>query len=234
TIVIPVYNQERFVAKAIESALNQIYDRCSVLIVNDGSTDGTERIIKQYCQHAKIISQANSGTSCAWNKAIDIAKTDYLIGLDSDDEFVPETVSEMLKILKENPSSDLIYSDYEFIDISGTIKEVVRNPEPINPITQLMSLHDNLGQPNNFLPFGHVRLYRREMLLKIGGFNESFFYAEDFELVLRIAEAGLTFKHIPQVLYKYRWHNTNKGVLKRKEQKDEVKRAVKEFRIRNI
>ncbi len=232
TIVIPVFNQEKYVERAIESALDQICEAREILVIDDGSTDGTASLIEAYKPFITVVRQENAGTSAAWNLAIKLAKTNYLIGLDSDDEFLPTTVQKTMQLALDNPDADVIYSDYEFIDGDGERFKVVKNPEPFDPVGQLISLHDRLGQPDNFLPFGHVRLYRKEALLKIGGYDETYINAEDYELVLRLAEHRMKFMHVPEVLYRYRWHTSNKGVVARAGQKNEVKRSVAEYKER--
>jgi teichuronic acid biosynthesis glycosyltransferase TuaG len=235
TIVIPVFNQEKFIALAIESALNQTYGNCSIIVVDDGSTDGTPAILQKYEKCVRLVRQEkNYGTSIAWNTAIDIAESDYLIGLDSDDELLPNTVMELMMALEINPNADIIYSDYEFIDSSGRCIELVRNPNPFNPVEQLTFLHDHLGEMNNFLPFGHVRLYSRNKLLEVGGYDPKFLYAEDYDLTLRLAESGANFVHVSQVLYRYRWHQTNKGVVMRQEQILDVQKSFNDFLQRNL
>lgn len=233
TIVIPVFNQERFIANAVESALRQDYARCSVLVVDDGSTDRTPDILRQYQDRITVVHQNNAGTSVAWNTAINCIQDEFVIGLDSDDEFFPHTVSRTVFALQNNPHADLVYSDYEFIDASGMTTKVMQNPDPYDPVRQLATLHDRLGQKNNFLPFGHVRLYRKSKLLEIGGYDPQYLYAEDYDLTLRLAEQGATFVHVPEVLYRYRWHQSNKGVVTRKGQVQDVRKSFSNFLTRN-
>lgn len=232
TVIIPVLNQERFIGKAIDSALGQSYKSISVFVVDDGSTDATSDILKSYGKSIKVIRQENAGTSVAWNTAIKATQTKYLVGLDSDDELMPTTVSEVVRKAEMEPQATIIYSDYEFIDKDGTSLKQVHNPDPYNPVKQLIYLHDHLGRPENFLPFGHVRLYHLQDLIDIGGYDPTYLYAEDFDLVLRLAENGASFAHVPKLLYRYRWHDRNKGVITRKEQIEEVRRSVCEFRKR--
>lgn len=234
TVVIPVYNQEIFIGKALESAIGQTYKNYMILVIDDGSTDSTPQILKRYQGTIKVIRQKNSGTSAAWNKAISIASTDYLIGLDSDDEFFSETIQEVVNVLERHSDADLVYSDYEFINQESQTTKAVANPDPYDPVGQLIRLHDNLGKPDNFLPFGHVRMYSRRALEMIGGYNEEYLYAEDYDLVLRMAEKRFKFVHVPRVLYRYRWHDANKGVVTRREQKRDVLNSVLDFRNRNV
>jgi glycosyltransferase involved in cell wall biosynthesis len=233
TIVIPVFNQERFIANAVESALRQTYAQCSVMVVDDGSTDKTPDILRKYQDRITILRQDNAGTSAAWNAAIKCIQSEFVIGLDSDDEFFPHTVAQAVFALQSCPHADLVYSDYEFIDASGMTTKVVQNPDPYDPVKQLAILHDRLGQKDNFLPFGHVRLYRKSKLLEIGGYDSQYLYAEDYDLTLRLAEQEATFVHVPEVLYRYRWHQSNKGVVMRDGQVQDVRKSFECFLERN-
>jgi len=233
TIIIPVFNQEVYLTSAIESALRQTYKDCSVLVIDDGSTDSTPSILDGFGDRIRVIRQENAGTSAAWNTALEAIDDDIVVGLDSDDEFVPSTVEQALLKLSGNSDADVIYSDYEFIDGSGNATKTVRNPDPGDPTAQLARLHDRLGERDNFLPFGHVRLYRRQTLLDIGGYDPQYLYAEDYDLTLRLAEHGASFVRVPQVLYRYRWHESNKGVVTRDGQVQDVRRSFSQFLERN-
>ncbi|MEQ9232722.1 glycosyltransferase [Coleofasciculus sp. E2-BRE-01] len=237
TVVIPVYNGSKFLQNAIDSVVKQSYsDDIYIIVVNDGSTDNTAGILRSYENQITVFTKENGGTSDAWNYVLPLIETEYVFGLDADDEFIPETVSRVMQCLSENPESDLIYSDFVFIDAQGQEQKIVQNPDCTSPqdaIQRLIKLYDRLGQANNFLPFGHVRLYKIASLLKINGYDTRYKYAEDFDLVLRLAEAGFIFQRVNGVLYRYRWHTTNKGITNRLQQKEEVRFSVKLFSQRN-
>ncbi|MBD2414686.1 glycosyltransferase [Nostoc calcicola FACHB-3891] len=225
-ILIPTYNQENFIRQCLNSALDQSYKNYEIWVVNDGSTDKTSEIIYEYENKIKIFSKPNGGTASCWNHVLKLIDSDYIIGLDSDDELNFFTLEKTVELALNNLEADVIYSDYEFIDYKGSTIKLVFNPEPIDPLNQLISLHNKLGEPNNFVPFGHVRLYKTKSLLKIGGYDENYLYAEDYELLLRMAKDNYKFVRVPEVLYRYRWHYTNKGILSRKEQIEEVRKSV--------
>jgi glycosyltransferase involved in cell wall biosynthesis len=224
-----VYNQERFIVQCIESALCQRYSNYEIIAVNDGSTDGTAATLEKYRKAVRVIHKNNGGTSSCWNLALQSIDSEYVIGLDSDDEFCDNTIERVIDQALEVPTSSVIYSDYVFIDPKGNTIKTVRNPQPFDPIGQLINLHDRLGEPDNFVPFGHVRLYRTNIFHTIHGFDESYKYAEDFDLLLRLAENRVEFSRVPEILYRYRWHDSNKGVVTRNEQITEVRRSVCEF-----
>lgn len=235
TVIIPVHNCAWYVREAIESALGQTHSATRILVVDDGSTDATPQILSEYEQRGlvSIVRRANGGTAAAWNHALRTAETELLVGLDADDILHSHAVQTVVRAAEKNPSASIVYSDYEFLDERGSAVRAVRNPDPADPIALLMRLHDRLGQPDNFLPFGHIRLYRRSALLAAGGFDETYRYAEDFELMLRLASLGHCFHHVRDVLYGYRWHDANKGVVGRHEEIAAVRRAVAEFRARH-
>jgi glycosyltransferase involved in cell wall biosynthesis len=230
-IVIPVFNGERFVGTAVDSALRQTAT-IPILVVDDGSTDATRRVLDERADAITVLRQDNCGTSAAWNRALRACTATWLIGLDSDDELEPRAVETLLMHARRAPDADIVYSDYAFIDETGEVVRCVSNPPPDNPVRQLLRLHDRLGQSDNFVPFGHARMYRRSALLAAGGYDESYRDAEDYELLLRLASAGATFHHVPEQLYRYRWHTTNKGVARRPQQVAEVIRAVRAAGLR--
>lgn len=236
TVVIPVFNCARYIREAIESALAQTYADVSVLVIDDGSTDETPRILAEYERRGavSVCRRTNGGTAAAWNFALRTARTEILVGLDADDLLRPYALEVVVRAAEADVSAAVVYSDYEFLDPDGNPVRAVSNPDPVDPVAMLLRLHDRLGEPDNFLPFGHVRLYRRSALLTAGGFDESYLYAEDFELLLRLAVLGHRFHHVDRVLYGYRWHDANKGVLGRREEVASVRRAIAEFRARGL
>jgi len=233
SIVIPVFNQEKYIRNAIDSCLKQTYTDIEIIIINDGSTDSTIEILNDYKNKIIVLNQENGGTSSAWNNALRVIDTEYVIGLDSDDEFVPNTVQDIVDFAKKHSNYSVIYSDYSFIDYQGTITRTVHNPDTDtceDAISKLILLCDNLGKPNNFLPFGHARLYKTAALLEINGYDVNYRYAEDFDLMLRLAASGHSFARCPKILYHYRWHESNKGVISRGLQKGEVRKCIAQFR----
>lgn len=230
-IVIPVFNGERHVGPAIDSALRQTVS-VPIIVVDDGSTDGTPTLLAAYGDAITVICQENAGTSAAWNTAMARSSALWLIGLDADDVLEHDAVEALVERAEARPGIDVLYSDYTFIaDDDAVIREVV-NPEAHDPVEQLLALHDRLGEPDNFVPFGHVRMYRRDALVEVGGYDESYRYAEDYELLLRLAVRGIRFERVPRSLYRYRWHTANKGVVRRPQQVAEVRRAVAESGLR--
>ena len=118
--IIPAFNSERTIAQTIESALAQRYDSHEIVIVNDGSTDATARILERYRDRLRIVNQNNRGAAAARNAGIAYSNGEYLAFLDSDDLFLPSKLAVMTAALRQNPAASLAFSEYGFIDESGT------------------------------------------------------------------------------------------------------------------
>lgn len=107
SVIIPAFNAEKFVARAIKSVLNQTYQDLEIIVVNDGSTDSTQAIVETLCKCNKqiiLINTVNHGVSCARNTGIDNAKGEFLSFLDADDELLPDALANMHRCLLSTAS----------------------------------------------------------------------------------------------------------------------------------
>ena len=124
SIIIPAYNAENTVGRAVSSALNQDFkDKFEVIVVNDGSADNTLKILKSFGKKIRLINQKNKGAVVAANVGFKKAKGEYVVKLDADDEFFPGLLSDMARILCCDLSVDFVYSDY-YEHIGSRIKYV--------------------------------------------------------------------------------------------------------------
>jgi glycosyltransferase involved in cell wall biosynthesis len=110
--VIPAYNAERTIAQALDSALAQNYPDHEIIVVNDGSTDCTATILRQYRDRIRIVDQPNRGAAAARNIAVAHAKGKYIALLDSDDLWLPRKLNTMVAALEQNPGASLAFSEY--------------------------------------------------------------------------------------------------------------------------
>ena len=115
SIIIPVYNVENYIRDCLDSLLQQDLSACEVLCVNDGSTDGSLAILREY-QGAhpdilKVFTQTNQGQAAARNKALDEAKGEFVVFLDSDDYYLPDAIATIMTYIKKYPHADVIYWD---------------------------------------------------------------------------------------------------------------------------
>jgi glycosyltransferase involved in cell wall biosynthesis len=202
------YNGEKYLEEALQSVLLQTYKDWELVVVNDGSTDSTERIIKSHMAAGKPIVyhyQENAGLGSARNKALQLSSGRYIALIDQDDMWLPEKLEKQVRAFEVDRSLGLVYSDTYFIDQDG--KELgtafKRSPPPAgDPFVGLLT-------HRNFMPCLTV-LVRREAAQDVRGFNEKLKYVEDYDLFLRIA---LKYKVscIPEPLAKYRIHAGNFG-----------------------
>ena len=124
SVVIPVRNGERTIARAIESALAQEFEGpIEVIAVNDGSTDHTCEVLASYANRIRSISLPPSGVSAARNAAVKAAAADYIAFLDADDEWLPEKLARIVPQLDEAPDAVLAYHDVVEIDVNGQIHQ---------------------------------------------------------------------------------------------------------------
>jgi len=136
SVIIPVYNAEKFISKTIESVLNQTYKNIEIVIVDDCSKDNSRKIIDQYTANYKNIvyhlQEKNCGAAVARNTALKIAKGRYVAFLDSDDLWYPKKLEKQLKLMKQKNAA-ICYTAIEMIDEDGNLIKGKRNvKEKIN------------------------------------------------------------------------------------------------------
>lgn len=109
SVIIPVFNGERFIAEAIQSVLDQDYDPLEILVIDDGSTDGTKKVVELFNGKITLISQANQGVAAARNAGLQRATGELITFLDSDDIWVNTKLKLQTRILNENPDVDVVF-----------------------------------------------------------------------------------------------------------------------------
>ncbi len=102
SVIIPAYNAERWIRRAIDSVLRQTVAPIEVWVVDDGSTDGTKRVLREYRNTVRYLHQTNAGPSAARNLGIDNVRSDWIAFLDADDEWLPHKIESQLRVLREN------------------------------------------------------------------------------------------------------------------------------------
>ncbi len=208
SVVIPAYNAERYIAQTLRSVFEQTYAPYEVIVVDDGSTDGTGRVVAQMGDRVRYERQANQGASAARNRGVELAQGEWIAFLDADDAWYPNRLEVQLDYAASNPQVGFIYSDFALVDEGGRVleKDALRKRweaerSKRNPKLDLtvLAFYD---QP---FPYPSTVLMAKELLVKAGGFNLSFRanYHEDFEAFARVAR--LSPPHfIAQSLVKYR------------------------------
>lgn len=199
SVIIPAYNAEAFISQTIESVLAQTYQQLEIIVVDDGSTDGTCRILQRYGDCIRFLHQENKGVSEARNAGVAIATGEYIALLDHDDLWLPEKLDKQIKILDADSDVALVYSDCHRIDINGKLlfkKFDILRPHRGRVLAELFL--------ENFIPCP-TAVIRKQVLEKVGFFRPDLCFVEEYDLFLKVAELyPIDFVDAP--LAKYRVH----------------------------
>lgn len=196
SVIIPVYNGERFLAAALDSVFAQDYRPTEVIVVDDGSTDMSARIARSY-SGVRYIYQDNQGHATARNTGIGAARGEYIAFLDADDIWLPDKLNIQISYLIQNPLVGYVISRMHAILETGAEWPV--------------SLNRNhyLEDPPCFLPSSLV--VRKIVMGKIGLFDSHYRIANDCDWFFRAKDAGVLMAIIPQVLVHRRIHLSNQS-----------------------
>jgi glycosyltransferase involved in cell wall biosynthesis len=199
SIIIPCYNCEAFLQETIESALAQSYDRVEIIVVDDGSTDRSPQIARGF--PVLYIRQSNHGLTASRNLGIRESRGSYVVFLDADDRLRPEAIETGLRVMAEHPECAMAVGDHLFVSQDGSHLADSRK-------ACLAACHYEALLKSNFIEMISSVLFRRSVLVEIGGFDTGLRVAEDYELYLRIARTYPIRCHTA-VIAEYRMHQAN-------------------------
>jgi glycosyltransferase involved in cell wall biosynthesis len=224
SIVIPAYNHERYVGEAIRSVLDQTFQDFELIIINDGSTDNTEaEILKFKDDRIRYSSQGNRGLSATLNRGIDLARGEYFGLLPSDDLYIREKVETQVKAFQERGNAlGILFSRQIIIDAQGN--DLLEGPiiDWFNvPYKNKEEIFPALFE-KNFLA-APTMMCKKECFDKVGGFDESIYYCQDYDMWLRMMKY-YDVRVLDQALIKYRWHGEN--LTYAKSERADFERAV--------
>ncbi len=186
SVIIPAYNVERFVEAAVRSALNQTRPPREILVVDDGSTDGTSTILARFGTPVRVIHRKNGGVGAARNSGILQAQSTWVALLDADDMWHSQKLERFAALMDTGPKADLFYSDAIQIDQESRPERLLRVPDSIDGIRDRLLC-------KNFIVTS-TTLFRREAALSEGLFREDFLCpagVEDWEFFLRLAKNSI-------------------------------------------
>ena len=203
SIILPVYNAEIYLEKCIKSILNQEYSKIELILINDGSTDNSENICKNYLydHRVKYIYQKNRGVSNARNKGIQIAKGEYILFIDSDD-YVEK---DYLKVIDSNiKDNDLLIFGYKRVFRNKEIDFIPRNINSINDLMNSVIENDCVG--------GYLwnKVYKKGILISNNlEFDPKISFCEDLLFTVLYLKNIRKFKIIEHTLYNYRMRKSS-------------------------
>ena len=240
SVVIPCFNQGRYLAAAVESVRRQTHQPLDTIVVDDGSTDETAAVAAQL--GAVLLRQANSGVSSARNTGLAAARGEFVVFLDADDELLPEALQFGVATLQAEPEAAAAVGRCQAIDEVG------------RPVPSQHDPHDNANiyrewLVDNFVWTPGAAMFRRDALVAIGGFPVLLGPAADYALYLQLARTG-RIVHRPRDLVRYRQHDASMSrnlplmlrstlaVLRLERQaappslRDDIRRAERAWRVR--
>ena len=199
SVIIAAFNSERTIQETVESVLNQTFSDLELIVIDDGSTDSTLEVLSRIEDpRLKVFSYPNAGVAASRNRGIARASGEYVAFLDHDDLWTPDKLEAQLRALQENPQAGVAYSLVHCIDEAG------RFLHPGSRITASGDVYARL-LVTDFLDTVSNPLIRKEALDQVGGFDESFASADDWDVLLRLA-ARYPFACVPAVQVLYREH----------------------------
>lgn len=216
SIVLPTHNRAGLLPRAVESCLGQTFRDLELIIVDDGSTDGTAEIVRKIAQNdsrVRVVTQANAGLPRALNEGFAQAQGEFLTWTSDDNRYQPTAIEAMVNTMERNPECGLVYTDFQLVDESGRVKNVVKSRSP-----------SDLGAMN---VVGACFLYRRSVAQKAGCYDVRLPLVEDWDYWLRLALLAPV-HHLKEVHYDFLDHAES---LTRSRQLDVLET---EFRMRKL
>lgn len=210
SIIIPVYNTAKYLANCIENVLNQSYQNYEIILVDDGSTDGSEKLCDEYAEkdrRIQVIHKQNGGISSARNKGIECSKGEYLLFLDSDDHWGDSKALEKIKNASQNKTRAIIvFEFYSYVEGATTYCLKTNNLQYIDKNRAYSGqeyLNCVLSEEENYEWFPWIYAYRRSLWDNFR-FDQSIRYFEDAELIYKIILSAEKIAVLKNPIYFYR------------------------------
>lgn len=225
SVLLPVYNGQAYLKQAIDSILHQSYQDFELVIVNDGSSDGSLELISSYTdKRIVLINQDNAGLPCALNRAIDEAKGRYLARHDQDDVSLSTRFEEQLHLM-EAKHLDLCGCNIVMMDGSGNFKQEINMPNTHDLITITMACT---------VPFAHGSVMMRKSFLDQHGLRyRQGSSTEDYELWCEAYRLGAHFGNVDKVLFNYRDFSSSLSKVTEKKMQQNTHRLRRQFVKKN-
>lgn len=229
SVILPVYNASQYLRAAIESVLGQTVTDFELLVIDDGSTDGSISILRDAADRDTRVSfrsRQNRGLVTTLNELIEWSRGEYLARMDADDICRPLRLEKQIGYLDEHPECVAVGSASLIIDPEGMPiceHQYELTHEEIDSAHTSEMVGSRICHPSVMM--------RREAIMQVGLYDEQYRYAEDLDLFLRLAEIG-TLANLPEVLLSYRHHLSSVCYTYTSEQRTVARRAINAARTR--
>lgn len=227
SVIIPTFNYGRYISESIESVLAQTVRPREIIVVDDGSTDDTEAIVKRYRGKVIYLKQKNSGVSAARNEGVRNSTGNMIAFLDADDKWFPEKLEKQLSKFQQDPEVGLVHcGKVEFCDQTGISGEVDLAGGEGWIAESMLLWKSGIVAP------GSSVVFKREVFEHVGGYDPRLKNGEDWEFCLRVArEYPVAF--VPEPLVEYRIHGSNAHLNIGEMERSTLIAWEKVFRIRD-
>jgi len=205
SVVIPVYNGERYIAEALDSVLAQRYREMEIIVVDDGSTDGTRRVVQSY-KALTCVHQSRQGAAAARNTGVKRSRGEFLAFLDADDLWMPDKTEKQMSRLAGDGALDMVFGHVEQFyspELQAALKGKIKIVEAVLP---------------GYVP--GAMLIKKEAFLKVGYFNPDLKVGEFMDWIIRARDGDLRSVMLPDVVLKRRIHDANAGLREKESRKD--------------
>jgi glycosyltransferase involved in cell wall biosynthesis len=206
SVVVPVYNRERYLRESLDSVLTQGAVVSEIVVVDDGSTDGSVAVAESYGPPVRCVVQKNAGAASARNRGVQQATGEYIAFLDSDDIWMPGKLAAQLRAFADKPELDIVFGETEQF-ISPELDEETRR---------------RLQCPAGAMP-GYLvgaMLAKRTVFDRVGSFDTQWHVGEFIDWYVRARETGIRSAMLPVLVLRRRLHGTNTMITQRDSQRD--------------
>lgn len=215
SVVVPAYNHERFIAKCLDSVLSEQYPNKEIIVIDDGSRDGTLKIVQEWAEARRrdisvtIRSRPNKGISATLNEGVSLARGDYIVPIASDDYLLPGGISKRVAYLEAHPELLAVCGDCQMVDDNGNLlyQSCMRDYRHADPRDYATPEYVAASIVTRWILPGPCLMARRELYAKIGGYDEER-KVEDWDFYLRMA-ARETLGFLNDCVAAYRFHASN-------------------------
>ncbi|OUW17183.1 MAG: hypothetical protein CBD18_05380 [Opitutales bacterium TMED158] len=223
SVFIPLYNRVAFIAETIESALRQTTLPDEVLVVDDGSTDGSPEIVERFqSRGVRLVRKPHTGAPETRNLGVAEANGDYVVTVGSDDVMLPHCIEALLEGYKERPELDLYYGDLIATDENLKPTRRIRYPQweaRFDPLSSALYFTNQIGDG--------FAMARRSWVLERGGYSSAFSRCQDWDLWARSRER-FSLYHVGSDLGYWRWHGNNLSANRSSHSRTSFDRAIRE------